>query len=196
MVLSLDRFIGQVAVVTGAGGGIGSKTAEQLVKSGLIVVGLDINDNIVQLAQKLQHEKGKFYSIKTDLSKEEDILNVFKWIRDNLTPIHVLINCAGIIQENTLINGNTEKWRKVFNVNVLAVCITTREAIKNMQENNIDGHIVHINSIQGHKVADIIDSNVYPASKHAVTALVETLRLELNRIGSQIKISVKKGFFF
>ncbi|RZC34884.1 adh short domain containing protein [Asbolus verrucosus] len=58
-----------------------------------------------------------------------------------------------------------------------------------MRANNIDGHIVHINSIAGHKVPNFPGINVYPASKYAVTALTETLRQELNQLGSKIKIS-------
>lgn len=54
----------------------------------------------------------------------------------------------------------------------------------------VDGHIVHINSISGHKILNIPYLSVYPASKHAVTALTETLRQELNSIGSKIKITV------
>ena len=60
-----------------------------------------------------------------------------------------------------------------------------------MKENKIDGHIVHINSIVGHKVAYHAFSNVYPASKYAVTALTETLRQEFNHLGLKIKITVR-----
>ena len=59
-----------------------------------------------------------------------------------------------------------------------------------MKENKIDGHIIHINSTLGHKVVSQRYSNVYPASKYAVTALTETLRQELNHLGLKIKISV------
>lgn len=59
-----------------------------------------------------------------------------------------------------------------------------------MREHNIDGHIVHINSIAGHKVPYFPISNVYPSSKYAVTALTETLRIELNTLQSKIKVSV------
>jgi len=63
-----------------------------------------------------------------------------------------------------------------------------------MRANNIDGHIIHINSINGHIVPNFPGLSLYPASKHAVTALTETLRQELNQIGSKIKItSVSPG---
>lgn len=91
-----------------------------------------------------------------------------------------------------ILDGSTEVWRRVFDVNVMALCICTREAIKVMKENEIDGHIVHINSIAGHFVPHFPKPvlNVYPASKFAVTALTETLIHELRSEGSKIKVTV------
>lgn len=149
-------------------------------------------ENIEQLAKNLSKEKGKLYAVKADMSKEEDILAAFKWIKANVGPVHILINNAGVVQETQLIGGDAKKWKFVFDVNVLGVCIATREAIASMKENKIDGHIVHISSTLGHKIIDVPNLNVYPSSKHALRALTETLRLELNRIGSKIKISVSK----
>lgn len=129
------------------------------------------------------------------MRNEQDILNAFNWTLKNVGPVHILINNAGLNQLNELINGDTEKWKTVLDVNILGLCIATREAVKQMQEHNIAGHIVHINSIAGYKVVDVPGLNVYAGTKHAVTALTETLRLELNRAGSKIKISVNMEFF-
>ncbi|RZC42719.1 adh short domain containing protein, partial [Asbolus verrucosus] len=122
------------------------------------------------------------------MTKEEDILKAFKWVADNLGPVHILINNAGIVQNTNLVDGDTEKWRKVFDTNVLGLCIATREAVKVMRANNIDGHVIHINSVTGHKVPGP-GVNVYAASKYAVTALTETLRQELNQVGTKIKVT-------
>jgi len=80
-------------------------------------------------------------------------------------------------------------WKEIIDTNVLGLCIATREAVKDMRTNNVDGHIIHINSIGGHGVSYFPQLNVYAASKHAVTALTETLRQELNSISSKIKIT-------
>lgn len=89
-------------------------------------------------------------------------------------------------------DGDAEAWKIIFDVNVIGLCICTREAIKSMQENDIDGQIIHINSVVGHYVSAMSEPilNVYPASKFAVTALAETLRQDLRHAGSKIKISV------
>ncbi|KAJ8931746.1 hypothetical protein NQ314_015278, partial [Rhamnusium bicolor] len=190
MVLSMDRWIGKVAIVTGASSGIGATIAEKLVEIGLQVVGLARRkERMEQLAEKLAGKKGKLYPIKTDLSKEEDILNAFKWVKENLGPIHILINNAALNKSTSLTDGDIEIWKNVFAVNVIGLCIATREAVRDMRANNVDGHIIHINSVVGDQVINFPNLNVYPASKFAVRALAETLRLELNASKLKIKIT-------
>jgi short-subunit dehydrogenase len=76
----------------------------------------------------------------------------------------------------------------------MALCICTREAVKTMKRCNIAGHIIHMNSITGHRVPNLPEPslNVYPASKFAVTALTESLRQELRFVKSKIKVTVRK----
>ncbi|KAF2880511.1 hypothetical protein ILUMI_25664 [Ignelater luminosus] len=181
---SLNRWHGKVAVVTGASQGIGFAIAKRLAQTGLKVVGLARNvEKLEELSKTLD---GKLYAVTADITKEEDILKAFEWIKENVGPIHILINSAGVSRLTQLINGSTNLWKDVFDTNILGLCIATREAVKDMRVNNVDGHIIHLNSIAGHKA---INLNVYSASKFAVTALTETLRQELNSIGSKIKIT-------
>jgi NADP+-dependent farnesol dehydrogenase len=195
MVLSMERWTGKIAVVTGASAGCGAAIAEALVKEGLQVVGLARRkERVDQLAQKLSSAKGKLHSLKADMTVEADIINAFKWIRENLGPVAILINNAGLSQPNTLIGGNTEMWKTVLDTNVLGLTIATREAINHMMDHQIDGHVIHINSVLGHYVAHVPKLNMYSASKFAVTALTETLRQELVALNSKIRItSVSPG---
>jgi NADP+-dependent farnesol dehydrogenase len=155
------------------------------------VAGLDRQcEYMEQVAKKVHDKKGQFHAVKVDICKEDEIQQAFKWTTDNLGPVHILINCAGVFHNTTLWNGDAEKWKKTFDTNVIGLCIATREAVKIMKAEKIDGHIVHINSICGHNALDVGGLNVYPASKFAVTALTETLRQEFNRLGLKIKITV------
>ncbi|KAJ8931745.1 hypothetical protein NQ314_015277 [Rhamnusium bicolor] len=86
-------------------------------------------------------------------------------------------------------DGESELWNKTVQLNVIGLSIATREAVKDMKANNVDGHIIHINSILGHQIPSIPGLNIYPATKYAVTALAETLRLELNSLKLKIKIT-------
>lgn len=186
----MDRWHGKVAVVTGASSGIGAAIAANLVYSGLKVVGMARRKGrLDEIKKNLEGKADQFFSVEADVSKEGDILHAFEWITQNVGAVHILVNCAGIIRPKGLIDGETSHWREVFDTNVLGLCVATREAIKIMRANEIDGHIVHINSIAGHYVPHLPDMNVYPASKFGVTALTETLRQELNSINNKTKVS-------
>ncbi|XP_031328606.1 farnesol dehydrogenase-like [Photinus pyralis] len=186
----MERWHGKVAVVTGASSGIGAAVAEALVDNGCIVAGLARRkEKIEQIAARLHSKVGKLYALKADVGVEEDILTAFKWVQENLGPIHILVNSAGTGRPTNLIEGETTDFKCVLDTNVLGLTIATREAVKDMRKNNIDGYIVHINSVMGHRVFNLATENVYPASKHAITALTETLRNDLKRIGSKIKVS-------
>lgn len=114
-----------------------------------------------------------------------DFCTVFECCQGQTVTIHIK-------NKSFFLEGSTDDWRKIFDVNVMALCICTREAIKVMRQKKIAGHIIHINSVVGHQVPVLPkpNFNVYPASKHAVTALTETLRQELCYNHSPIKVSV------
>lgn len=96
------------------------------------------------------------------------------------------------------VDGDTDQWRQVFDVNVLGLCICTREALKSMKDAEIEGHIVHLNSVVGHQVVAMPEPimNVYPASKFAVTALGDSLRQDLRHFGIGVKVTVRYKTFF
>lgn len=148
-------------------------------------------ERLDELGKKLEGRPGQLYAIKTDMTVESDILAAFAWTTENVGPVHVLVNSAGVSQPTDLSDGSTEMWRRVLDTNVLGLSIATREAVKIMKAHRVDGHIVHINSVLGHYVAQVPHLNMYAASKFAVTALVETLRQEFLRANAKIRISVR-----
>lgn len=159
------------------------------------MVGLDLYlENIANYAEELKSQPGQIYGVKADVTVEDDVTKAFEWAEKNVGPINILINNAGVLFQGTLVDANIDKLKKTLDVNVLGVCVCTKEAIKRITANGIAGHIVTVNSITGHYVPYVegLDLNIYPATKHAVTALIESLRQELNSLGSNIKISVSK----
>lgn len=93
-----------------------------------------------------------------------------------------------------LIEDETVNFKKMFDVNVIASCVCLREAIKVMKETTCRGHIIVLNSILGHRIPDIPypmkpSFGVYPATKHALTALCQTVRQELSYLKMPIKIT-------
>ncbi|XP_028140115.1 farnesol dehydrogenase [Diabrotica virgifera virgifera] len=186
----MDRWLGKVALVTGASAGVGAAISEKLVEAGLKVVGVARRKNVLdELAQKLSSKKGKFFPYTGDVSKEENIVKAFSWTKENVGPVSVLINNAAVLLLEDLISITTQHLKQEFDINVISVCIANREAIKQMRENNIAGHIININSVAGHKVITVPKLNVYSATKHAVSALTETLRLEQSNQKTNIKVT-------
>lgn len=188
----MDRWAGKVAVVTGASSGIGAETSKELVKAGMVVVGLARR---VERVEALKNDldktlQNRLHAVKCDVSKEEDILQTFKWIEEKLGGVDVLINNAGILRNSSLTEpGNTSKLREVLDTNVMGLVLCSREAFQSMKKRSVDGHIIHINSIAGHKVPDYPRLNIYSASKFAVTAITETMRQEFRTEGTKIKVT-------
>ncbi|XP_064214547.1 farnesol dehydrogenase [Tribolium castaneum] len=188
----MERWEGKIAIVTGASAGIGAATAKILVKKGLKVVGLARRVELIEeLTLSLTEAPGELYAVKCDLSKEEEILDALKWVKENLGPVHILVNNAGFVRPTNLIEKTTDDWRLTFDVNVIAMCICTREAVKVMREHNIAGHVINLNSLVGRYPVSLPhpNLNVYPASKYAVTALTENLRQEFRYFNTGIKVT-------
>nr|CAD7574146.1 unnamed protein product [Timema californicum] len=167
--IRVTRWSGRVALVTGASVGIGAAIVRELVKNGLIVVGLARRAELVEeLSAELKDSPGKLHALKGDLTKEEDILAAFDWIKKNLGRIDVLVNNAGVLYLSMLTGGETSQWKQIFDLNVIGLSISSREAFKLMKEKGVDdGHIIHINSVAGHSLVNFPGLAPYSASKHA-----------------------------
>lgn len=189
--------MGKTVVVTGASSGLGATFVIDLVNAGLKVAALARRvDRLEELKTKVNYDNGgELHAIKCDVTIEQEIKDAFAWIDENLDGIHILVNNAGIMRDlNVIDKDNTEGMRQVIDTNVMGVLLCTREAFQAMKARNIDGHIVIINSIAGHNVPYIgrqfPSLNVYPITKHAMTALSEILRQEFQFQDTNIKISV------
>lgn len=184
----MDRWAGKVAVVTGASSGIGAAIVKQLVQNGMVVAGLARRvDKMKELAESLEDCPGNLHPVECDVSKEESVVSAFAWVQENLGPVNVLVNNAGITKESSLIDGNLEDWREVFEVNVLGLCVCTREAVRIMRQNDEEGVVINVNSFAAERVPFIPGFSVYPASKRSIAALAQTLRHELT--GTRIRVT-------
>ncbi|XP_022085737.1 dehydrogenase/reductase SDR family member 11-like [Acanthaster planci] len=191
--VSMKRWAGRVALVTGASSGIGWEIARNLVQHGMKVIGCARNVVAIEEESTLLKESqspGLLYPIKCDLSQEKDILAMFDVIWKKFGGVDVCINNAGLSQAASLLDGDTKKWKNMVDVNILAVAICTREAVKQMaQKGADDGQVININSLSGHKVTQNRDSHFYTATKFAMTSMTEGVRQELREIGSMIRIA-------
>lgn len=194
----MDRWLGKVAVVTGAGSGIGAAITIDLIKSGLTVVGLDLNvDNIELIKTGIPASKrNSLFALKCDVSQVDDVKNVFSWIDQNIDGgIAVCVTCAGVQKMFKLIDAdNADAINNIVNTNLLGPVWCARESFQSMQKHNFDGHIILINSILGHTIpmsrTGNCKFNIYPSSKYGITAVTEVLRQELLAAQTKIKVTV------
>jgi len=192
------RWSGRIALVTGASVGIGAAICKKLVQHGLTVIGCARNADLIEALSKEEELKsfsGTLHAVKCDLALESDILSMFEEIREKYGRLDILINNAGFSTNSPLLTGETKDWRSMLEVNVLALSICSREAVKLMREKSIEeGQIIHISSIAGHKMPEVTMAgfNFYCGTKFMIRALTEGLRQEVkagNNDKSQIRVA-------
>ena len=172
-----------VVLITGASAGIGAALARRLADRGArLVLTARRADRLVALGLP-----GDPLIVPADLRDEAALIGVFNAARARFGGVDVVINNAGLGHPASLVEGDSAEWREMFEVNVLALCVATREGVADMRARGDRGHIVHISSMAAHRVPP--QSAFYAATKHAVRALTEGLRQELHALGSGIKVT-------
>ncbi|XP_047998936.1 farnesol dehydrogenase-like [Leguminivora glycinivorella] len=193
----MERWVGQTAVVTGAGSGIGAATAAALAEAGLRVVAVDIaTENAITdyLSPLLKPEFLKNVIPKqVDVTDHKRLEELFCWI-DKFGGVSVLVSCAGVMFPGQVTDVgkdvvSAEKLSRTLDVNTKGVILCAKFAVASMKKRCIDGHIVNINSLAGHYVPFNSHMNVYSASKHAITAFNGVLSHELADFNSKIKLT-------
>lgn len=183
----MGRWQGKVALVTGASSGIGAVVAERLARGGMKVAFCARRaDRMATLAETIASAGGAALPIECDLRSRAEIEAMFVRVRETWGGVDVLVNNAGLGHDTPLTDGDPDQWREMLEVNVLALCICTREALADMRERD-EGHILHVSSMAAHRVPP--GSGVYSATKFAVRSLTEGLRQELRAAKSKIRVS-------
>ena len=179
-------LVGKTAVVTGASSGIGEATARLLAQKGCnVVLAARREDRLNALAVELGA-----LSVPTDVTDPAACAALVARALERFGSLDILVNNAGLGLYGSIADGNPEDWRKMFDVNVLGVLYVTRAAVRRMLERG-SGDIVFVSSLAGRRVPRA-DGTVYAATKHAITALAEGLRMDVHEKGIRV-INVEPG---
>ncbi|MBD8082169.1 SDR family NAD(P)-dependent oxidoreductase [Chryseobacterium caseinilyticum] len=167
----------KVALVTGAGSGIGLAIAESYAKEGAKVIVSDINEEHgKQAVEKIKSDGGEAAFVKADTSKAEEVEALIKSTVQIYGRLDIACNNAGIGGEQKLTGEyGLDSWRKVLNVNLDGVFYGCKYQLEQMEKNG-GGVIVNIASIHGTVAAPL--SSAYTASKHAVVGLTKNIGAE------------------
>lgn len=178
----MDR---KVALITGASSGIGRDIARELAKRdyNLILVSRD-KEKLEQVKKEL---KVKTEIIPVDLSNSENCKNLYKQVKEKFGAINILINNAGFGEFGFLTETSLEKEINLINTNITAVHVLTKLFLKDMQEQN-KGNILNVSSIAGFLPGPLMSA--YYSSKSYVLRLSQSIREELKKQKSNVKISV------
>ncbi len=173
----MAKLKGKVAVVTGASKGIGAAIAEKLGAEGAKVVVNYARDKAgaEKVASTIKQSGGEAVVVQADVSKQGDIKKLFSEAERAFGQLDILVNNAGVYEFRPLETVDEDHYRRIFDLNVLGLLLTTKEAVVHM--NGSGGSVINVSSIASKTPAP--NSSVYSGTKGAVDVISRALALEL-----------------
>ncbi|QQX77684.1 MULTISPECIES: SDR family NAD(P)-dependent oxidoreductase [Aequorivita] len=174
----------QTALITGATSGIGMATAMLFAQNGVRLILCGRRENRLKKLLEDLFTLTEVYTLCFDVRNKEEVFKAIGSLPNSFSEINILINNAGNAHGmDTIDEGNTDDWDAMLDINVKGLLYVSKAIIPKMIEKK-SGHIINIGSTAGKEVYP--KGNVYCASKHAVDAINQGMRLDLN--GKGIKV--------
>jgi len=175
----------KVVVITGASSGIGEATAIMLAERGAkVVLGARGVNRLEALARRIEATGGEVTYAQTDVRRREDLTSLVKLALDRYDQLDVLISNAGIMPVSPLDDLRVEDWENMIDINIKGVLYGIAAALPAFRKQGF-GHFVNTASTAGHKT--VPNQSVYSATKFAVRAISEGLRMEA---GEKLRVTI------
>lgn len=172
----------KVAVVTGAGSGIGEAITTLLHEEGAKVVLAGRNKEKLQnVANQLSQDSVKV--VPTDVTKKEEVDELIKIAQQTFGGLDIVINSAGQMLSSKITDYQVDEWDSMIDVNIKGTLYTAQAALPTMLEQS-SGHLINIASISGFEVTK--SSTIYSATKAAVHTITQGLEKELAKTGVKV----------
>ena len=183
------RIAGRVAVVSGAGSGLGRGISIGLARKGVHVVLADIDPGAAQeTARRIEAENapGNAVAVKVDVTSETTVRDAFSYVVSQLGGLDILVNCAGIGPIHPLVEFPVDVWRKALEVNLTGYFLVGREAARVMMNQGTGGSIINISSKTGLEPSK--NHSAYNATKAGEIHLARGWALELAEHGIRVNV--------
>jgi 3-oxoacyl-[acyl-carrier protein] reductase len=176
---------GKVALITGAGDGVGRAIALALGKAGAAVGVNDLNpDRADNVAREIIDSGGQAMPLSADVSNKFQVGAMIENLRDRFTGLHILVNAAGVQRPSTLIKLDEYDWRRIIEINLTGTFFCTQLAGRVMADEG-GGVIVNIASAYGHPLP-LADNAAYVASKAGIIGFTREAAREFARHGVRV----------
>ena len=172
------NLVNKVAIVTGAGRGIGKAIAIALAREGANIIAIDVD---IQTAEKVAKEikslDRQALAIQVDVSDSKEVNRMVQSVLKKFKRVDILVNNAAIIRRGSIEDLTEEDWNRVMDVNLKGAFNCAKAVVGTMKKQRY-GKIVNISSIAG-KIGDLASAPCYGASKAGMTCLAKSLAREL-----------------
>ena len=182
----MTKINGKRVLITGGCSGIGKIMARKMLERGASVVIWDINKESIDKTVVELSSFGKIVGFSANISNKEEVKLAADATRESIGDVDVLINNAGIVVGKNFVDHSVEEIDNIMRVNTLGAMYITHEFLSSMIKRNC-GHICNIASSAG--MVGNPNMSVYAASKWAVIGWSDSVRLELAKIKSKVKVT-------
>ncbi|HEX7852735.1 MAG TPA: glucose 1-dehydrogenase [Sphingobium sp.] len=175
---SNSRLDGQVAIVTGGGGGIGRAIAISLAQAGAdIVIAELIPERCAEAEARITELGRACLAVETDMSKPDQVRDMVEKAKARFGRIDILVNNAGGTSRKDFLTQSENSWRRLIDLNLVSMLAATSAAVPVMIEGGRGGSIINVSSIEGSRAAP--GFAVYSACKAGMNNFTRTMALEL-----------------
>tara|TARA_B100000408_G_C10287547_1_gene218801 strand:- start:446 stop:1225 length:780 start_codon:yes stop_codon:yes gene_type:complete len=189
---SLFSLDNKISIVTGSARGNGKAISEALLRSGSIVVMVDVlKKELLQTEKEFLSKNLPAASYVCDITKKDQILKLGKYIRKKFGMLDILVNNAGISISDSVLTYSEKNWEKTYQVNLKAPFFLSQECAKIMKKKK-SGVIINITSINAEFAFP--DNPSYQVTKAGLKQLTKSLALDLAKFGIRVN-SVGPGYF-